>query len=207
MSISIPALIDPSLIAIGCQSQGRPVETFVKTIRDNGQQVPILVRPQPDRAGRGIRLPMGIAALRACSATRSPVRAMVRPLSDQELVVAQARKTSTAKIWPLSSERCSRAARRGGYTSRHHHGCACDRQKRPVTPNLDRDQDPARPYRSDWARTTHRPAAIADRAWTRLVSSARRRTARRDGCRSRRSSLRSADTNRRFGDWIRALQQ
>ncbi|MEO1987288.1 MAG: plasmid partitioning protein RepB [Martelella sp.] len=66
-------------------------DELVKSISDNGQQVPILVRPSP--AGRGrFQIAYGRRRLRAAQALGRPVRAIVRSLNDQELFVAQGRE-------------------------------------------------------------------------------------------------------------------
>lgn len=59
-----------------------------RSIEDHGQDTPILVRPHPQEAGR-FQVAYGHRRLRACAALGIKVRAVVRPLSDAELVVAQ----------------------------------------------------------------------------------------------------------------------
>ncbi len=59
----------------------------------HGQQVPILVRPHPEREGR-YQIAYGRRRLRALTELGRPVRAVVRPLSDQQLVVAQGQENS-----------------------------------------------------------------------------------------------------------------
>ncbi|MFB0493677.1 ParB family chromosome partitioning protein [Methylobacterium sp. OAE515] len=89
-----PALIDPSpapdrLPVTDVQSEN----TFIEIIRAQGQQTPILVRPHPKDSGR-YQVAFGHRRLRAAVALGRPVRAMVKPLSDAELVVAQGQENN-----------------------------------------------------------------------------------------------------------------
>ena len=87
------ALIDPSPIADRLPITAEALQDLIATIRDNGQQVPILVRPHPEDAGR-YQIAYGRRRLRACIELGRRVRAMVRSLSDQELVVAQGQENN-----------------------------------------------------------------------------------------------------------------
>ena len=66
-------------------------DRFVESIRDHGQQVPILVRPHPEVPGK-YQVAYGHRRLRAAERLKVPVRALVRSLSDAELVVAQGKE-------------------------------------------------------------------------------------------------------------------
>ena len=61
---------------------------FVEGIRREGQKLPILVRPMQDRPGH-YQVAYGHRRHRACEILGIPVRAVVSPLTDEELVVAQ----------------------------------------------------------------------------------------------------------------------
>lgn len=61
------------------------------SIADGGQQVPILVRPSPEADGR-YQAAYGHRRLRAARELGQKVRAVVRPLTDAELVVAQGKE-------------------------------------------------------------------------------------------------------------------
>jgi ParB family transcriptional regulator, chromosome partitioning protein len=87
------ALIDPSPIADRLPITAEALQDLIATIRDNGQQVPILVRPHPEHSGR-YQIAYGRRRLRACIELGRRVRAMVRSLSDQELVVAQGQENN-----------------------------------------------------------------------------------------------------------------
>jgi ParB family chromosome partitioning protein len=66
----------------------RSFQAFVDGIREAGQKLPILVRPLPGKPGH-YQAAYGHRRLRACQILRRPVKAIVRELSDEELVVSQ----------------------------------------------------------------------------------------------------------------------
>jgi ParB family transcriptional regulator, chromosome partitioning protein len=66
-------------------------DNLVESIRDHGQQVPILVRPHPELSGK-FQVAYGHRRLRAAERLKIPVRALVRSLSDSELVIAQGKE-------------------------------------------------------------------------------------------------------------------
>jgi ParB family chromosome partitioning protein len=85
-----PADIDPSF-ARDRMSGFEPDdldEGFLASIRDNGQQVPVLVRPHPTKPGR-YETAYGHRRIAGARILGRPVRAVVRALTDDELVVAQ----------------------------------------------------------------------------------------------------------------------
>jgi ParB family chromosome partitioning protein len=87
-----PALIDPSPIADRLPDDRDPgFEQLVASIERDGQQVPILVRPSPVASGR-FQIAYGRRRLRALDRLAQPVKAVVRDLSDDEMVVAQGRE-------------------------------------------------------------------------------------------------------------------
>jgi ParB family transcriptional regulator, chromosome partitioning protein len=63
-------------------------ESLKQSIAESGQEVPILVRPLPDRPGH-YQAAYGHRRLRACRALGIKVKALIKPLSDAELVIAQ----------------------------------------------------------------------------------------------------------------------
>lgn len=88
-----PALIEGSFLVdrlIGSDADHR---ALVASIEEHGQQVPILVRPHPLSAGR-YQVAYGHRRLRALAELGRPVRAVVKELSDAELVVAQGQENS-----------------------------------------------------------------------------------------------------------------
>lgn len=87
-----PLDIDASLVSDRLTIEIDPTfDALVASISDSGQQVPILVRPHPSDVGR-YQVAYGHRRLRAASRLRIKVKAIVRNLSDAELVVAQGKE-------------------------------------------------------------------------------------------------------------------
>ena len=87
-----PSSIDPSPIADRLPADLDPgFDQLVASIEQHGQQVPILVRPNPSSEGR-YQIAYGRRRLRALVQLGQQVKAIVRDLSDDELVVAQGRE-------------------------------------------------------------------------------------------------------------------
>lgn len=87
-----PAAIDPSPYPdrLGGAEDSAAIEQLAASIARNGQEVPVLVRPHPERANRyqtiyGHRRVRAIAGL----GQGQKVRAIVRDLTDEELLIAQ----------------------------------------------------------------------------------------------------------------------
>ncbi len=84
-----PSLIDPSPLSDRfVDSDGASFETLKQSINQQGQEVPVLVRLHPDVPGR-YQTAYGHRRIRATRELGRPVRAIVRTMTDQELVVAQ----------------------------------------------------------------------------------------------------------------------
>ena len=84
--------IDPSPVADRIPVDDDPAFAELKAaIADKGQQVPILVRPHPERSGR-FQIAYGGGKLRAALELGVAVKAVVRQLSDRDLVIAQAQE-------------------------------------------------------------------------------------------------------------------
>ncbi|MCW6513021.1 plasmid partitioning protein RepB [Lichenifustis flavocetrariae] len=83
-----PSLIDPSFVADRMPLSSEGLESLREKIRETGQLNPILVRPHPNTDGR-YQVAFGHRRLRAVKDIGRTVRAVVRNLSDEELVVAQ----------------------------------------------------------------------------------------------------------------------
>lgn len=87
-----PSQIEGSTIADRIPIEIDPgFEQLVASIAENGQQVPVLVRPHPNAAGR-FQIAYGRRRLRAAERLGRQVKAIVKTLSDAELVVAQGRE-------------------------------------------------------------------------------------------------------------------
>lgn len=92
-----PDLIDPSIIRDRLpEPEGASFDAFRQSIADRGQEVPILVRPHPTRDGR-YQVAYGHRRLKAVASLGSKVRAVVRTMSDTDLVIAQGVENSQRK--------------------------------------------------------------------------------------------------------------
>ncbi|GGE03599.1 plasmid partitioning protein RepB [Aureimonas endophytica] len=87
-----PALIDNSFVSDRMEASPEQNAAFRELIRQHGQNVPILVRPKSTE-GR-FEVAFGHRRLRAARELGIKVRAVVRPLTDDELVIAQGQENS-----------------------------------------------------------------------------------------------------------------
>lgn len=69
------------------------VATLAASIKEHGQQVPIMVRPLGDKPGQ-YKIVYGRRRLRALKSIGMPARALVRTLSDEEAILAQGQENS-----------------------------------------------------------------------------------------------------------------
>ncbi|NTF91606.1 plasmid partitioning protein RepB [Agrobacterium rhizogenes] len=88
-----PDLIDAPSVVDRLDEDGEQFEEFARNIRENGQQVPILVRPHPSIEGR-YQIAYGRRRLRAVKAAGLQIKAAIRNLTDDELVLAQGQENS-----------------------------------------------------------------------------------------------------------------
>ena len=88
-----PGLVDGSFLADRLAGDVADHAALVASIRSNGQQVPILVRPHPAQEGR-YQVAYGHRRLRAVAELGQRIRAVVKDLSDEALVVAQGQENS-----------------------------------------------------------------------------------------------------------------
>lgn len=77
----------------GPTADGAAMEGLVRSIEEGGQLVPILVRPHPAHPNR-YQIAYGHRRWRACARLGRPVRAMVRDLTDEALLLAQGRENN-----------------------------------------------------------------------------------------------------------------
>ncbi|TCM52712.1 ParB family chromosome partitioning protein [Rhizobium sp. PP-F2F-G48] len=68
-------------------------EALVQSMRETGQQVPVLLRPHPDKPGF-YQTAYGHRRIRAATRLRRPVKAIIRTLTDDELVLAQGKENA-----------------------------------------------------------------------------------------------------------------
>lgn len=85
-----PASIEPSFVQ---DRMPGDIDGLMSSIREQGQQVPILVRPHPDLPAR-YQVAFGHRRLRAVAELGRSVRAVVRDLTDEQLVVAQGQENN-----------------------------------------------------------------------------------------------------------------
>jgi ParB family chromosome partitioning protein len=88
-----PDLIDNSFVADRMESTDEQNAAFRDIIRKHGQNVPILVRPKAGQSDR-YEVAFGHRRLRAARELGIKVRAVVRTLTDDELVIAQGQENS-----------------------------------------------------------------------------------------------------------------
>jgi ParB family chromosome partitioning protein len=88
-----PALVDRSFMPDRMDDPDDGYAQLRDAIREHGQASPILVRPHPDRATH-YQVAFGHRRLRAAAELGRPVRAIVKQLSDVELVLAQGQENS-----------------------------------------------------------------------------------------------------------------
>ena len=89
-----PNLVDPSFVRDRlAEPEGEAFELFKASLAADGQQVPILVRPAPNDEGR-YQAAYGHRRLAALRALGRPVKAVVRDLTDEQLIVAQGKENS-----------------------------------------------------------------------------------------------------------------
>jgi ParB family transcriptional regulator, chromosome partitioning protein len=88
-----PAVVHPAFVNDRLAVAGDEEAALLDSIRTSGQQVPILVRPHPERRGE-YQIAYGHRRFRCARALGIRVRAVVRSLSDAELVVAQGTENS-----------------------------------------------------------------------------------------------------------------
>jgi ParB family chromosome partitioning protein len=86
-----PDLIDESIVPDRMQGADPAFAALTESIRGRGQLVPALLRPHPTQQGR-YQIAYGHRRLRALREIGRPVRAVVRNLSDDELVIAQGKE-------------------------------------------------------------------------------------------------------------------
>jgi ParB family chromosome partitioning protein len=89
-----PHTVEPSFVDDRLARTTDPeFRRLVDSIATSGQQVPILVRPHPERKDH-YQVAYGHRRLGACSELGKTVKAIVRPLSNAELVVAQGKENA-----------------------------------------------------------------------------------------------------------------
>ncbi|MBN9031749.1 MAG: plasmid partitioning protein RepB [Rhizobiales bacterium 63-7] len=88
-----PALVDSSFVPDRLGVAEEEQQRLVTQIREHGQQVPILVRPHPEAEGR-YQVAYGHRRLAAVRELGLKARAVVRDLTDEQLVVSQGQENN-----------------------------------------------------------------------------------------------------------------
>lgn len=89
-----PAHLHPSFVDDRLEdNNAESFSAFVTSIRDFGQQVPILARPHPDTPDH-YQIAYGHRRWRACRQLGRPVRAIVKEMTDEALIVSQGKENS-----------------------------------------------------------------------------------------------------------------
>jgi len=89
-------LIDPGGLNDRLERNEPDHAALVASIRDYGQQVPVLVRPHPDGEGR-FEIVYGRRRVAALRELGLPVKAMIRDLDDRQAVLAQGQENSARR--------------------------------------------------------------------------------------------------------------
>lgn len=85
--------VDGSIVVDRLELSDADQQALMEQIREHGQQVPILVRPHPTSAGR-FQVAYGHRRLAAARSLGIKVRAVVRALTDDQLVVSQGQENN-----------------------------------------------------------------------------------------------------------------
>ncbi|SMH26305.1 plasmid partitioning protein RepB [Mesorhizobium australicum] len=88
------SLIDSSFVVDRLGVNAEDTASLIAQIKEHGQQVPILVRPHPDSEGR-YQVAYGHRRLAATKELGRNVRAVVRDLTDEQLVVSQGQENNS----------------------------------------------------------------------------------------------------------------
>ncbi len=89
-------LIDLAGVADRLEPQDADHIALVESIREYGQQVPILLRPHPEQADR-FQVVYGRRRLRALRDLGQPAKALIRDLDDRALIIAQGQENTARK--------------------------------------------------------------------------------------------------------------
>jgi ParB family chromosome partitioning protein len=87
------ALVDASFVSDRMAEDDEAFQELVRAIRERGQDSPVLVRPHPAQLGR-YQTVFGHRRVKAARLLSRPVRAVVKPVSDIDHVIAQGQENS-----------------------------------------------------------------------------------------------------------------
>ncbi|EJN00447.1 plasmid partitioning protein RepB [Phyllobacterium sp. YR531] len=88
-----PAVVDGSFVSDRIDGDDEAFQELVAAIRERGQDTPVLVRPHPTSSGR-YQIVFGHRRVKAARVLGRPVRAVIKPLADQDHVIAQGQENA-----------------------------------------------------------------------------------------------------------------
>lgn len=91
-----PALIDAGGLTDRLEHDDEDHKRLMASLKEYGQQVPVLVRPHPDNTSR-YQIVYGRRRVLALRDLGQPAKAMIRDLDDRELVMAQGQENATRR--------------------------------------------------------------------------------------------------------------
>lgn len=107
--------IDPGGLEDRLGEDPKEQEALQASLKTYGQQVPVLLRHDPDAEGR-FQIVYGRRRVAALKALNLPVKAMVRDLNDNELIVAQGQENSARRdLTFIEKANFARQMRDGGF--------------------------------------------------------------------------------------------
>jgi ParB family chromosome partitioning protein len=110
-----PFAIDQGGVVDRLDDDAADHSALMDSIRDHGQQVPVLVRPHPEAEDR-YQIVYGRRRVKALRDLGLPVKAMIRDLDDRELVIAQGQENTARKdLTFIEKANFARQMRDGGY--------------------------------------------------------------------------------------------
>lgn len=108
-------MIDNAGIRDRLDADDKDIEALAASIRDYGQQVPVLLRPNPNDAER-YQVVYGRRRVAALKSLNQPIKALVQVLDDRELVIAQGQENTARKdLTFIEKANFARQMRDGGY--------------------------------------------------------------------------------------------
>lgn len=108
-------VIDPGGIEDRLEEDREDMEKLKASLKAYGQQVPVLLRNDPETEGR-YQIVYGRRRIAAMRALGMPVKAMVRDLSDQDLVIAQGQENAARRdLTFIEKANFARQMRDAGY--------------------------------------------------------------------------------------------
>ncbi len=114
-----PFLIDSGGVQDRLESDSAEDAELARSIAEYGQQVPVLVRPHPEKEGR-YQIVYGRRRVLALRDLGQPVKALVRDLDDRELVLAQGQEnTARRDLSFIEKANFARQMVAAGYERKH----------------------------------------------------------------------------------------